>query len=540
MNSTGEIKMKIIYIILITILLNQNFLYSNIQELERQLNTAQGKERVNILNQISTLLREIEPEKAIHFSDEAITLASTIDYSEGIAQAYTNFGVSKAVLGDNLEADESFKHALNLYNKLKDEYGIASSKNNLGRVYTKTGKYKDALVNLIQANELSKQNNYQDIFCKSSYHIGSLYDKFNDISQALKYYSISLEKAKENKNNDMIISILNNIGNVYYGISNYSKALQYYSDALNNYCSESDLSNREMLYNNIANIYFDLSKFDEAENYYNKSFNIVSQLNDSLSIGISYLNLANIYSKINKLSEAKDYYFKSIDIFKKAGADLDLADTYLYTGNFFLGMKDYHNAEKHLLISLNLYEKLGSLKGQRDAQSNLLSLYLNNKNIELSNKSLKMLNQLNDSLQFQDKNELINAIVAKTDAMIQIKDLNYKLAQEKSRFALLSTITVSIFALILICFITVIIAKKQAQKIKQKKEQLSELEVAMKNFHNLITTDVKDDWYLLGNAILNSGDSSNYKILCSTFDQVSHRLSNILEKYQPQIYFNNN
>jgi hypothetical protein len=72
----------------------------------------------------------------------------------------------------------------------------------------------------------------------------------------------------------------------------------------------------------------------------------------------------------------------------------------------------------------------------------------------------------------------------------------------------------------------------------KKELQLNLFKVNSENLHVSFATVVKDKMYLLGNSILESKDSDNYRLLKSSYDDVSHVITDVLVKYK--IDFNSN
>ena len=82
------------YLWIVTFLLASPTLsHANIDSLERQLSTAKGREKVDILNKICIEYMQSEPSKALDYAKQALTLATSIEYPRGRAAALNNIGV---------------------------------------------------------------------------------------------------------------------------------------------------------------------------------------------------------------------------------------------------------------------------------------------------------------------------------------------------------------------------------------------------------------------------------------------------------------
>jgi hypothetical protein len=76
-----------------------------------------------------------------------------------------------------------------------------------------------------------------------------------------------------------------------------------------------------------------------------------------------------------------------------------------------------------------------------------------------------------------------------------------------------------------------LVRKRMNERLNLKEMQLDYLKVNSENLHESFATEVKDKMYLLGTSILESKDSANYRLLKTSYDDVSHTITDVLVKY---------
>ena len=71
-----------------------------IAELEKKLERVSGKEKLEVLNNLASLLYTGDPAKCIEYCSEAIDLAAELDYPGGKARALVNKSYALSVQGE--------------------------------------------------------------------------------------------------------------------------------------------------------------------------------------------------------------------------------------------------------------------------------------------------------------------------------------------------------------------------------------------------------------------------------------------------------
>ncbi|MEM7549709.1 MAG: tetratricopeptide repeat protein [Bacteroidota bacterium] len=328
-------------------------LLSQVEQPDEELNdNIVGSDRVEVLTELFKRYRNSDPQKAIEFNREALSISEKIGYNDGIAKAYNNFGVYYKNLGAYDLALENYLKGLKLAQQLEDQKRIAFALSNIGTIYTVKGE-----------NE-----------------------------KALESFQEALTIFEELDNNNYLVRILNNIGNVYYDMSNYKEALNYYEQGLAVSGESGGLESFDIL-SNIGNIYYQQGDYEKAIDYYFQSLeaervnkNMFGQAHALFNIGETY-RLDEKYQMSLSFLEQSGYLARSIqDRPLLTKIYLSMAEVYFEQGEIIpaYGMLKKHMSVKDSLFNQESSKKLAELETAYE---------LDKKEQEIQLKSLELRNQ---------------------------------------------------------------------------------------------------------------------------------------------------
>ncbi|MGF1532667.1 MAG: tetratricopeptide repeat protein [Bernardetiaceae bacterium] len=204
-------------------------------ELEAQLAQAQGRQRVDILNQLSLIYTEIATEDSGRVeAEEAIRLAKGIEYNEGLAQAHYALGQFYAFQSQFIEALEQYQKGMQIARNTGQAKLMISLYTALAYIYSELGNYSKALDYTLQALRLmddlpdKSEVNTAQIFEGLSF----IYEQLGNLSEA-RAYAVAALSADSARGDTVGYALgINNLGEIYKLEKNYDKALELYQQAL--------------------------------------------------------------------------------------------------------------------------------------------------------------------------------------------------------------------------------------------------------------------------------------------------------------------
>lgn len=445
------------------------------------LQTAKGKNKVDILNKLSYNYRASDVEKSLQHAQQALELGKELKYNSGIAKSYYRIGYTYYLIREIDKAFENFEkaklfyeisgelrylglslefmancnirtddfisakdymdQAIEIYKKIDAKKDIARVYSNSTKVLTRLGNLDLALQNLYNALEIKQEladmedENDQLNIANTLTNIGTTLLKTKDFERALEYLfkakSINDTYGNEDQN------IYSSIGIAYNQMQQYKKSLEYHQLALKLSREKNDLNMIAQELNNIGYVY-DLQKdWNTCLQYYIESYQMKKQVNDIYGIANSAKNVGSIYLEIGNLTKAKEYIDESMRLAQKNKFVEIIRD------NHYLYSRLYEKQNKFSLALLN-ERKYSSF------QDSIFTQSMQDKIAELETKY--------NLREQQRQNELLQ----RDNVILMLRSEKENLAKLRSYLIILVSL------LILIYLIDLILRKHYKEKILSK------------------------------------------------------------------------
>ncbi len=346
--------LPLIFIITILSLSQIGWSQTTTDSLKTELKKTSGISRVNILNQLAKELKHVDPEQALGYAEEAVSLANTISFKEGEAGGYINSGNVYRKLGDFKKAIEAYLKALQISQSANDGNGIARSFNGLGISYNLLGDYDKSLESFLSSLRTYEQYEDKTGTADAVNNVGIHYWSLGKLNEALDYYLRALEIRKEIGDIEDIAASLNNIGDIYSDLGKTDSALHYFLEALN---LLEDHGNNDLIFAlqiNIGLLYSDLNDYSKAMEYYQKGLDIADKIGDNWGMATTFNYIGTTHLKSSNYSKAEQFFSQSLDLASKIGAKALVKEVYKSFSDLFMAMKDH----KKSLEYYKLYQEV--------------------------------------------------------------------------------------------------------------------------------------------------------------------------------------
>ncbi len=306
--------------------------FSNIDSLKNALPSAQGKEKIKILAELTYNFIRFNNDSALHYG----------------------------IIGLNLAKKQGLKdHEANLL--------VA-----IGNTYYEKSNYGKALESYIEADKLFESLKNEKGMIQTAMNIGLVYDEQGLFDKALAQYNIVLDRAKTSGNKKSYANCLNLLGSLYYSKDNH-KTLKYWEEALEIYTFINDIDGIMTCLGNTAIIYEERGNYDKALSNLKNCLIYAKKIGDQKGIMTALHNIALVFKDKKDYSNATIYLDSCVTIGKNIRSYDDLRETYSTMYEIY---KDENKLEK----ALECFE-LSAI-----AKDSLLSQTQNNDIIEMSTK----------------------------------------------------------------------------------------------------------------------------------------------------------
>lgn len=196
-----------------------------------------GKEKtdtgkIKLMWQLAGVINVYEPERALFLAQRALTLATSIQYTEGESKSLGALANTLIIMGNYPKALEYNLKKLQLAEKMDNPRNLAFALLNTGIVYRYQEQYDDALVYYYRADSVIRQYSIEDAKYYIFMNLGDAYDKMNNTDSAFGYFNKSLILSNNLKNDDYIGNSMTGLGHTYLKQKNYPFALLNYRTAI--------------------------------------------------------------------------------------------------------------------------------------------------------------------------------------------------------------------------------------------------------------------------------------------------------------------
>jgi signal transduction histidine kinase len=382
-----------------------------VEELEAELESARGTERVRLLNLLAREVQINAPRDSIAHAQEALELAESLGDVEGQAAALNTLGIAHYLLAEYNTALDYYRDSLPLAEQAGNDEGVANALNNIGVIHYMWGEY----------------------------------------DRTLEYYSRVLEIRKRTGDKHGMAVCHNNLGNVYYATQRYDEALQHLSEALELYTKTGDERLAASTLNNIGLLYHDLERFDDALHNLERALVIEERINDKPGIALSLNNIGMVYDAWDKHREALDYYQRSLRVREKIGdrqgagiCRQNIGLAYAALGDFDRAL-DYQTEALEIATALNIREML------RDAHLGLSETYERMGDFEQALESYRRYQEVNAELFDEETGRRLAELQARFEVERKDREIEVLVKnQEIQRTVRNAIVVVSVLLLILV------------------------------------------------------------------------------------------
>jgi two-component system NtrC family sensor kinase len=238
-----------------------------IDSLKRQLTIAKhDTSRVLIMAQLCNIYRVPQPDSALVFGQQALTLAQQIKFPKGEIRALAYMGRVQLEAGSLPKSLEMQFKALQIAEDNHLSAETATPLNYMGSVYFTLGNYPKAISYYRQSIVIDEANHMSGEAQKMN--IGNAFEKMNQLDSAL-YYEQQAYKEMGRAGNGINSIVFRNLGNIQTKLGNTRLAMEYYRKGLQ---MQADGRGRvkSIVLNQIAKLYQKENQIDSSIYYAQK------------------------------------------------------------------------------------------------------------------------------------------------------------------------------------------------------------------------------------------------------------------------------
>ncbi len=292
-------------------------------------------------------------------SSQIEALKDSLPFYSGQQKAIALFNIGTYYLVSNNDSTLFYmEKALQEYEELNDEKGVASSYGMLAAVYGEYGIYDTAIALHYKVIEWGEKN--QDIRAFIAYlELGNTYKDIGQIEKSKTFYQKTIQgdylPAKR--------AAFANMGLIFLDAKEYDSALFYFEGGLNEYY-RSDTSLRINKYNiasillNLASVAYGKEEFDKGNNLLFRSLAVSREIENNSLTASAYLKLGEGYHLVQQDDVSMQYYMKAKSMADSLGLLLIQEKVYMILSDFYHDKGDYDQAYFNLIEYHKIHDSL--------------------------------------------------------------------------------------------------------------------------------------------------------------------------------------
>ncbi len=246
--------------------------------------------------------------KSLSIAKETNNINLTAISYLSIGEIFEYRGMQNTSLYYYLKSLEYFKKIVNKNISKIQIYYYGTLLNNLAISYKNIGKLNESFNYSIMANYYTKKINDEWGMASSYNNLGNISYRLNMPDTAFKYFAMALNIIEKYGSNSNIADIMINIGNCLSVQHKFNDAIIYYNKAKQLFINSNRIDGIVLSLINIADLYFNIGKYKKSLSIYQNANALAKNCNNITFMTDIYKGLYKYNSKMNNYRNALKYF----------------------------------------------------------------------------------------------------------------------------------------------------------------------------------------------------------------------------------------
>ncbi len=334
-----------------------------LDSLEQLIPQKKGKEKVQLLNDLTFYYFRSDAKKAIAFGSKSLKLAKKLNDESILANTYNDYSMPFLTTGNFQKSVELNHQALEIRSRLKDTSGMISSYAKLGNGYYELGQYKKAQQSYNQAIYFAKILGDEITLLQIYQNSANVLEAGGFIKEALKMQLDVNEIALRTDNKLVLITNYGNLGSCYQKLNQYQKAREMYLKAVPIAKEMNQQEQLAMVYQGLGVVERAVGNTDLGLKYYQQAFKLYKQLHSKTGEGIIAVNIGNSFADLNQLDSASYYLNYGLRLVKDTKSYKQIMNAYRGLSELELSRKNYQKAAEYLVLQNKYQDSVSIFQG---------------------------------------------------------------------------------------------------------------------------------------------------------------------------------
>jgi tetratricopeptide (TPR) repeat protein len=303
-------------------------------------------------------------DEALDAFNEMLVRAYRLDLRSKGGAAHSRIGRLYRDTGRLDDAKVHLEAALSLFEDSRDERGIASTVDDIGKLHWLRGDYKRALEYTQRALTMRRKIGDRRSIALSLNNLGLVYQDSGQFKLALDAFEQALRIRREIGDLVGVSISLNNLGTVAQDQRDDARGLQLFLEAYEVAKETGDRNRIALILTNLGETYNRLGDAPKAIHYLKQAEDIADELGDKMGLAEAVRGLGKAYLQTKEYTKARECTARAVDIFRAIQSKVQLGVALRSLGEVMAagsaGGEDAMTARAHLLQSIWIFEEIGN------------------------------------------------------------------------------------------------------------------------------------------------------------------------------------
>ncbi len=303
-------------------------------------------------------------EEALRAFREMLALAYKLDLKAKGGVAHNRIGRLFRSIG---HLDEAMRHlgtGQALFVAARDDRGVASSIDDIGKVHWMRGNYTAAERFMTKALEMREALGDRRSIALSYNNLGLVYQDSGRFREAQQMFQEALVLRQEIGDRPGIAQTLNNLGTIHQDDGDHGRAVELYHESLDVARAVGDRMRQAVVLTNLGESHYRMNEPAAAIETLKRAAELSTTLGDRILEGEILRGLAKAHMLIHDYGLARDYIARSIELFEQARGKPFLGMALRTLGEIAAaagwGGEEHERARDAFRRSVALFDELGN------------------------------------------------------------------------------------------------------------------------------------------------------------------------------------
>ncbi len=313
--------------------------------------------------ELARLYKTSDTTRMKFYLEKMVNTAAVDNYYEALGLSMNELGRMRTYYGKYKDAETSYDLAMRAFNRARNSDAFYNTYINKGNNYLFQSDFDLALKIYLESYDYYQKREDKKGKNRCLNNMGIIYKNHGEYDKAIECYEKSLENVIPTPDSVSYAETYINLGNVHVLMGSYDKAIQYYNHALTINERNGVLLEVGKCLSNIGVIHNKCGQYEKAETYLKKAFEISTNTFNKGQQAICLINLGTNYSEMGKFETALEYLKRGTELKEELGDIKGLSNCYIYQAEIFVRMKRYGEAAELVMQALDLKKGLQDREG---------------------------------------------------------------------------------------------------------------------------------------------------------------------------------